>query len=157
MHQKLHRQPQRSTTAAFLAITGGYLHRIKETTTDAQEIQMAGPMQSERMKNDPRTFLPFKCGSSICPNQRQRLELHEAGLWRKQVVFSSNGVANHIENQLEESFPKLKECGGFEVLRFQGRIDPLRTIVLPRRSYHMSFSKDQSLLGKAIACIRPIQ
>ena len=51
------------------------------------------------------------------PNQREKLLLSDAGHGRKKVVLINNGDAHHVEEKLEEYFPKLKEGGGFEILR----------------------------------------
>ena len=63
-------------------------------------------------------------------------------------MFNSSGDANHIKDRLEECFPKLRECGGFEILRFQGRIDPLKTIVPPRSGYSVLVGETRYALSE---------
>ena len=91
------------------------------------------------------------------PNQREKLQLVDAGLGRKKITFHQSGDANHVKEKLEQMYPKLMKSGGFEILRSQGRIDPLKTVNPPKSGYSVSFLRDVSSLGSAVAYIRPIQ
>ena len=152
----------RATEDQNSSILGNYrrLFAPYQRNSYPQHTRNTNARGNAKRKNETWTH-DFFCLSSVdqafAPNQRLRLELHEAGLGRKKVVFNSSGDAKHMKDRLEESFPKLKECGGFEILRPQGRIDPLKTIAPPRSGYSVPFLRDQSSLGTAIAYIRPIQ
>ena len=91
------------------------------------------------------------------PNQRYRLECVEAGLGRKKIIFNQDGDAKHVAEKLQGMFPKLKDCGGFEVLRSQGPKEVLRLVSPPCTGYSVPFFRDISGLGSALAYIRPIQ
>ena len=91
------------------------------------------------------------------PSPKQRLEHIDAGLGRRKITFDGDGDANHVSTKLEEMFPKLSECGGFEILRSQGAKEKLRLVNPPKSGYSVSFLRDLSGLGGAVAYIRPIQ
>ena len=58
---------------------------------------------------------------------------------------------------LEESYPKLKEGGGFEILRRGPNPSELTLIPPPPSGYTVKFLRDSAGLGQAIAFVRPLQ
>ena len=63
-----------------------------------------------------------------------------------------------FEKTLEEAFPKLKDCGGWELLRTPpGSRIVLENIRIPTGGYTSSYLADESNLGQAVCYIRPIQ
>ena len=62
-----------------------------------------------------------------------------------------------MKRKLEEIFPKLKNGGGFEILRRGTSPSELSLIQPPRSGYSVSFLRDAAGLGQAIAFIRPLQ
>ena len=62
-----------------------------------------------------------------------------------------------MTKKLEEIFPKLSDCGGFEILRSQGAKEKLRLVSPPKSGYSVPFLRDLSGLGGAVTYIRPIQ
>ena len=58
---------------------------------------------------------------------------------------------------LEESYPKLKESGGFEILRRGPSPSELTLIPPPPSGYTVKFLRDSAGLGQAIAFVRPLQ
>ena len=44
----------------------------------------------------------------------------EAGLGRRKIVFEKRGNASHVKEKLEDTYPKLKQGGRFELLRSGG-------------------------------------
>ncbi|CAH3045959.1 unnamed protein product, partial [Porites lobata] len=67
--------------------------------------------------------------------------------------------ALQVKTKLEEEFPKLKNRGGFEILR--SGFSPGKSLVLLRppasAGYSVKFLRDESGLGQALAYIRPLQ
>ena len=62
-----------------------------------------------------------------------------------------------VKAKLEEVYPKLKESGGFDILRRGVQTGELVYIQPPRSGYSVPFLRDTAMLGQAIAFIRPIQ
>ena len=62
----------------------------------------------------------FVCLNNTCdettPGCKQRVELSMAGLGEKKVTFNKNGNWPFIDRKLKETFPKLKDGGGHELL-----------------------------------------
>ena len=90
---------------------------------------------------------------------KEKLELQFAELGRKKIVFGSKDSALQVKTKLEEEFPKLKNRGGFEILR--SGFSPGKSLVLLRPpasvGYSVKFLRDESGLGQALAYIRPLQ
>ena len=61
-----------------------------------------------------------------------------------------------VMNKLEEIYPKLKEGGGFEILRSAVK-NEMAVVTPPVGGYTVPFLRDQSGLAQAIAYIRPLQ
>jgi len=63
-----------------------------------------------------------------------------------------------FKQKVEEVFPKLSDCGGWELLRSgitsRTKLDP---IVRPPGGFSSENLSDNSLLGQAVCFIRPIQ
>ena len=51
------------------------------------------------------------------PTRGQKCDLQLAGLGRKKIVSKKDGSSSAFVAKLEEYFPKLQNCGGFEILR----------------------------------------
>lgn len=79
--------------------------------------------------------------------------LIEAGLGEKRLVLAKNKDA---ENALLEHYPKLKDAGGYELMRSSSRT-LLETIPIPSYGYTTHYLSDESGLGSAICYIRPLQ
>ena len=54
---------------------------------------------------------------AVVPNKAQQLELQLAGLGRKKVTFGNKDGPLQVKEKLEKIYPKLKDAGGFEILR----------------------------------------
>ena len=93
----------------------------------------------------------------VPPTASLKTKLQEAGLGRKKVYFHYQASAVDFQTRLEEVYPKLKESGGFEILRRGSQTSDLVLIQPPRSGYSVPFLRDASDLGQAIAFIRPIQ
>jgi hypothetical protein len=102
----------------------------------------------------------FVCLSNVgcqnIPNRSEKCVLKDAGLGDFRVVFSNKrGGHAHIKETLESVFPKIKEAGGFEILRSSGSSRSLERIQVPPTEYTVSYLKE--ILRQAIAYIRPLQ
>ena len=74
------------------------------------------------------------------------------------MVFKKTDGAVALIDKIEAVYPKLKEAGGFELLR-SGPISnkDLMVITPPASGYTVPFLNKLSGLGQALAYIRPIQ
>ena len=56
---------------------------------------------------------------SQVPTTREKIEHGLAGLGERErdIVFHKDGNAEHVQKKLIESYPVLKECGGYEIMR----------------------------------------
>ena len=97
------------------------------------------------------------CNQSQAPSRKEKIDLQNAGLGRKKIVFSSNCDAFALKDKLYEVYPKLKEGGGFELLRSGSTANELVRIKPPMAGYSVPFLRDVSGLSQALAYIRPLQ
>ena len=87
---------------------------------------MSSPSSVKRFKNGSgKVSIPirntwthkfFLCASSMCsqvPTTREKIQHGLAGLGERDIVFQKDGNAEHVQKKLIESYPVLKECGGF--------------------------------------------
>ena len=85
----------------------------------------------------------------------ERQALHEAGLGEKKILFTNVDCnAEDYREKLLEEFPKLKDGGGFELLRCSANsrvLEPISSVALqsPRAT--------QERVGRSKVYIRPIQ
>ena len=83
--------------------------------------------------------------------------LQNPGLGQKKVVFSSKGSFVDAKEKLESVYPKLKDAGGFELLRMGSPNAKLFLINPPAGGYSVPFLRDTVGLGQALAYIWPLQ
>ena len=91
------------------------------------------------------------------PSRSSKIQLQQAGLRRKKVCFNGRADATEVKTTLEESYPKLIEGGGFEILRRGPSPTELTVIPPPPSGYTVNFLCDFTGLGQAIAFIRSLQ
>ena len=106
---------------------------------------------------EPTIFycLPLK-STTFIPSRPEKILLQNAGLGRRKVVFSSRASALELKERLESVFLKLKESGGFELLKSaNGTL--LSVIHSPACGYSVPFLWDAAGLGQAPAYIRPLK
>ncbi|WAR07778.1 UPL1-like protein, partial [Mya arenaria] len=78
--------------------------------------------------------------------------------WRKKLTFVKNSNKIDFERTLEEAYPKLKDCGGYELLRTPpGSRIALESLIVPTGGFSAAYLADESNLGQALCYIRPIQ
>ena len=56
----------------------------------------------------------------MAPSVALKASLQQAGLGRKKICFSWKETAADVKVKLEEVYPKLKNGGGFEIMRRGG-------------------------------------
>ena len=65
------------------------------------------------------------------PSRFLKIQLQAAGLGRKRLRLNDRADATEIKTTLEESYPKLKEGGGLEILKRGPNPSDLTLILLP--------------------------
>eukprot|EP00112_Aurelia_sp_Birch-Aquarium-sp1_P003669 Seg1413.7 transcript_id=Seg1413.7/GoldUCD/mRNA.D3Y31 product="hypothetical protein" protein_id=Seg1413.7/GoldUCD/D3Y31 len=104
-------------------------------------------------------LVPFK-DQLFTPTLTDKDSWKEAGLGEKVVTLNKNGDHQHIEQTLEDAFPKLKGAGGFMLLRSGVRSNGgarLEAISIPYGGYSVPYLKYDSPLRSATCFIRPLQ
>ncbi|WAR07436.1 hypothetical protein MAR_017394, partial [Mya arenaria] len=92
------------------------------------------------------------------PNREEKFKLHSEGLGEKKLTFVKNSNKIDFERTLEEAYPKLKDCGGYELLRTPpGSRIALKSLIMPTGGFSAAYLADESNLGQALCYIRPIQ
>lgn len=102
-------------------------------------------------------FYCFPNKNQDCPQNREEREIsRRAGLGEKKITFRKDASASEVVTELEEAYPKLKQGGGFELLRSGKRMKDLVPITSPPRGYSVPFLKNSGL-GQSTIYVRPIQ
>ena len=91
------------------------------------------------------------------PCRSFKIQLQQPGLGRKKICFNGKVNATEVKTKLEESYPKLIDGGGFEILQRGLSPSELSIIPPPNSEYTVHFLRDCAGLGQAIASIRPLQ
>ena len=89
------------------------------------------------------------------PSSEEKIELARMGLGLSEVVFNSDGDAEHIHQVLLEKFPVLESCGGYTLLRLAENSHSMVEIEGPDSGMTVSYLKD--ILNQAKLYIRPLQ
>lgn len=143
-------------------------HGSQEQRPSSSRIQKASHPPAKRAKRQS-FFVPketwtheFFCLAETetdrIPNRQEKFTLQSAGLGRKKLVFGSKDTAKLVQEKLENAFPKLSHGGGFEILRSGATVRELVVIRPPLNvGYSVSFLRNESGLGQALAYVRPVQ
>lgn len=136
-------------------------------TSSTSSSSVQSPSASKRRKRNTLFFKretwthEFFCladkDQMVAPSRSLKIQLQEAGLGRKKVCLNGRADATEVKTTLEESYPKLKEGGGFEILRRGPSPSELTLIPPPPSGYTVKFLRDSAGLGQAIAFVRPLQ
>ena len=78
-------------------------------------------------------------------------------LGKRKITFQAKANSLHLNIKLEAVYPKLKDGGGFDILRRGVQASELIMIKPPRSGYSVPYLRDIGGLGQADAFIRPIQ
>ena len=99
-----------------------------------------------------------KTTDSKAPTSFEAGELLRAGLGKKQLSLMEDGDSTDVHAEIMAAFPKLKEGGGYELLRasdFGGQRRELVLIPSPSEGYTVSYLKE--VLRQAKVYVRPVQ
>ena len=91
------------------------------------------------------------------PSRSEKFQLQDPGLGRKTIVFHRKDQPLAFAEKVESVYPKLKDAGGFELLRSGPSNIDLVVITPPASGYSFAFLRESSGLGQAVAYIRPLQ
>ena len=95
--------------------------------------------------------------TSETPSRVEKFDLQENGLGRKRIVFNRDDGPVLFNNKVLESYPKLKDTGGYEFLRSGPVPKKLIVVAPPPRGYDVKFLRDEAGVGQAVLYIRPLQ
>ncbi|WAR07977.1 hypothetical protein MAR_017935 [Mya arenaria] len=120
---------------------------------------MQHPSPSDEFTTWTRRFF---CLSRIdqdgTPSREEKRVLQEAGLGEIKITIPKTNSFIDLRQKLSEFFPKLKEAGGFQLLRSAvGSRNLLEVIRLPPEGYTTQYLADRCGLGQAIIYVRPLQ
>ncbi|XP_051989522.1 uncharacterized protein LOC127648798 isoform X2 [Xyrauchen texanus] len=97
----------------------------------------------------------------LVPSRCAKERLFSAGLGEKRVTFRGcHTDPQKFKDVIMEAFPKLRQGGGFELLKISGntRSRHLSLIPCPNEGYHVKYLKDpQNQIGHSTIFIRPLQ
>ncbi|XP_076842990.1 uncharacterized protein LOC143487750 [Brachyhypopomus gauderio] len=142
---------------------------------DAEVSRLFGPYtQGGRRTSNRRFVVPAQLSSythvfccledkneEFVPNRFAKQKLIAAGLREKRLTFKGCQTNPHdFREFLLAAFPKLRQGGGFELLKISGttRSRQLSLIPCPNEGYHVRHLKDpQTQIGHATIFIRPLQ
>ncbi|WAR20106.1 hypothetical protein MAR_001944 [Mya arenaria] len=92
------------------------------------------------------------------PSREEKALLFQAGVGEKKLTIIKTYNADLFKQKLEEAFPPIINCGGFELLRTCGNSKyTLQPLPIPPGGYTTKYLCDESSLGQAVCYIRPIQ
>ena len=89
------------------------------------------------------------------PDANERANLQIAGLGEKKVILPLESDSDNIYDELVDAFPKLRDGGGFELLKTQERSKILSEIEVPPSGYTVSYLK--AVVHNAKVVVRPLQ
>ena len=90
------------------------------------------------------------------PDSDERASLQLSGLGEKRIILNAYSEMQDIYDELLFQFPKLKQGGGFELLRVpEGGGKLLQVIASPESGYTVSYLR--AVVHHAKIYIRPIQ
>ena len=92
------------------------------------------------------------------PSKEEKCSLYAVGLGEKKLTMLKTNSPADFNNAVETAYPKLKDCGGYELLRTPpGSRVTLEIIPIPPGGFTTAHLADKSCLQQAVCYIRPIQ
>ena len=92
----------------------------------------------------------------IVPDVEERTMLQLAGLGERKVSFNVDADNWEIREELQYNFPKLRDSGGFELLRLsEGGGKILQSIACPKNGYCVPYLR--AVVHHAKVYLRPLQ
>ncbi|XP_077091738.1 uncharacterized protein LOC143744240 [Siphateles boraxobius] len=94
----------------------------------------------------------------VAPTKFEREELEAAGLGEKKVTFLGDEMnAEDFKDYILTTYPKLGNCGGFEILKTSGMTRSRNLVVLPSPNTGYTIKTLKENMGHAVIYIRPMQ
>ena len=157
-HQKLFGFKPASTSSTGSAKSGSAFHSRPSTSFGVKRQKTSSGKIFVPVRNTwtHKFFLLANSSSRQVPTTREKIDHGLAGLGDRDVVFEKDGNCEHVEKKLLESYPALKGCGGFEIMRtLAGSSKLLEVLPVPPGGYTVPYLKSVVLQAKAY--MRPIQ
>ena len=99
--------------------------------------------------------------NSVTLNKEELEKLRQAGLGRRKIVFpNKNAGFTAFSDVIMEKYPKLRDGGGFQLLRALGGGGGKRhlDLIIPGKDgYSIPYLRETQCLGQAILYVRPLQ
>ncbi len=96
------------------------------------------------------------CGQLTPPSSMEKIDLIRAGLGPKKIPFLDFGEPFEFHDEITSAFPKLRNAGGYELLRTQQHNNrELFVISPPSGGYTAEYLR--RIVGQAKVFVRPIQ
>ena len=113
-----------------------------------------------KVKKLPTWTHTFVCLSNpeqnYVPDSDERGQLQLAGLGEKKISLLADSGSYDIYSELQFQFPKLKDGGGFEMLRVtEGGGKTLQVIAMPEHGYSVPYLR--AVIHHAKIYLRPLQ
>ena len=118
-----------------------------------------GPKKSKKVKLSlwEHEFICLaSCGQLTPPSSMEKIDLIRAGLGPKKIPFLDFGEPFEFHDEITSAFPKLRNAGGYELLRTQQHNNrELFVISPPSDGYTAEYLR--RIVGQAKVFVRPIQ
>ena len=146
-----------TTSSRSLSSDEGFWSPMNVLRKRRSEPVTAKGKKKQRLPSWTHTFVCLSETDQECvPSPSERATLQMAGLGEKKMVLDGDGDAQAIYDELLLQFPKLKEAGGFELLRTQDKgSKTLHIIDMPQQSYSVPYLR--AVVHSARIFIRPLQ
>ncbi|XP_068731710.1 uncharacterized protein [Montipora capricornis] len=91
------------------------------------------------------------------PSNGYKTQLSNASLGEKKITFEKKSSCNHFHEKLLESYPKLKEGGGYELMRTKFRSTSKLEILQPKGNAGHNVLDLKEMVASARIYVRPLQ
>ncbi|XP_057680075.1 uncharacterized protein LOC130908549 [Corythoichthys intestinalis] len=135
--------------------------RPRQTTRQLSRQPSRQPRSIQRYSYTHMFCCLAKKDSNFAPTAIEKERLQRAELGASRLNFQGDpSCPGHFQEFILSAFPKLKDAGGFELLRLRGstRSRQLLPLPCPNRGYTVDYLKDPSLgINQTTIYIRPLQ
>ena len=91
------------------------------------------------------------------PSNGYKTQLSNASLGEKKITFEKKSSCNYFHEKLLESYPKLKEGGGYELMRTKFRSTSKLEILQPKGNAGHNVLDLKEMVASARIYVRPLQ
>ena len=91
------------------------------------------------------------------PSNGYKTQLSNASLGEKKITFEKKTLCNYFHEKLLESYPKLKEGGGYELMRTKFRSTSKLEILQPKGNAGHNVLDLKEMVASARIYVRPLQ